>query len=104
MKLRIATALALSLAFTSMAAPAALAEQTTAFRTVEAQAFTAAELQQYGLGADDAAQVAALQEQGYQVQVMTPEEADQVQAGLSTRTWLIIGLVVVVVAVAATAD
>lgn len=104
MRVRIATALALCLAFTSMTAPAALAEQSTAFRTVEAQAFTATELQQYGLSAEDAAQVAAYQDQGYQIQVMTPEEAEQVQAGLSNRTWLIIGLVVVVVAVAVAAD
>jgi hypothetical protein len=104
MKAHIATALALSLAFASMAAPAAYAEQATAFRTVEAQTFTATELQAYGLSANDAAQVAAYQDQGYQVQVLTPEEAEQMQAGLSTRTWLIIGLVVVVVAVAVASD
>jgi hypothetical protein len=102
MKFRLATALALSLAFTSMTAPAALAQQQTSqFRTVEPQTFTADELQRYGLSAEDAAQVQAYQEQGYQVAVLTPDEAEQYTGGLSTRTWLIIGLVVVVIAVAA---
>jgi hypothetical protein len=100
---RLATALALCLAFTSMTAPAALAEQ-QAFRTVEARSFSTQELQQYGLSAADAAQVAAYQEQGYQVAVLTPEEAEQYQAGLTTSTWLIIGLVVIVVAVAVSSD
>jgi hypothetical protein len=102
---RLATALALCLAFTSMTAPVALAEQQAAsFRTVEARSFSTQELQQYGLSATDAAQVAAYQEQGYQVAVLTPEEADQYQAGLTTSTWLIIGLVVIVIAVAASSD
>lgn len=98
---RFAAALALSLAFGTITAPAALAQQTSQFRTVEAQSFSTAELQAYGLSATDAAQVAAYQEQGYQVQVLSAEEAERVQAGWSTRTWLIIGLVVVVIAVAA---
>jgi hypothetical protein len=104
MKLRLATALALSLAFTQVAAPAAFAQQTSQFRTVEAQTFTVDELQRYGLSAEDAARVQAYQEQGYQVAVLTPEEAEQYGAGWSTNTWLIIGLVVVVIAVAAASD
>lgn len=95
---RLATALALALAF-STAAPAAFAE-TQAFRTAEAQTFSQQDLQQYGLSAADAAQVAAYQEQGYNVVVMSPEEAEQYQAGLSTTHWLLIGLLVIVVAVA----
>lgn len=99
---RLATALALSLAFASFA-PAALAQQQTEqFRAVEPQSFTTEELQQYGLSAEDASQVAAYQEQGYQVVVMTPEEAAQYQAGITTTQWLLIGLLVVVVVVAAT--
>ncbi len=100
MKVRFATALALSLAFTSMAAPAALAEQQS-FRAVEPQMFSADELQRYGLTAEDAAQVQSYQEQGYQVVVLSPEEAEEYQAGLSTTTWLLIGLAVVIIAVAA---
>jgi hypothetical protein len=79
-------------------------EPASSFRSVEARTFSAEELQAYGLSASDAAQVAAYQDQGYTVQVMTPQEASQYTGGLSTNTWLIIGLVVVVIAVAATAD
>lgn len=103
MKLRLASVLALSLAFTQVAAPAAFAQE-PAFRSVEARTFSAEELQRYGLSAEDAAQVRAYQDQGYAVQVMTPEEASQYTGGLTRNTWLIIGLVVVVVAVAVASD
>jgi hypothetical protein len=96
---RLATALAFSLAFTSMA-PMAVAQEPAQFRSAEAQAFTTEELQQYGLSAEDAAQVAAYQDQGYNVVVMTPEEAAQYQAGITGTQWLLIGLLVIVIAVA----
>jgi hypothetical protein len=92
----LATAVAFALALSTVA-PAALAEE---FRSAEPQAFSQQELQQYGLSEADAAQVAAYQEQGYNVVVMTPEEAQQYQAGITTTQWLLIGLLVVVVAVA----
>ncbi len=101
MKLRLASALALSLAFTTIVAPAAFAQQASSFRTVEPRTFTTDELQAYGLTATDAAQVAAYQEQGYQVTVLSPEEAEQYSAGLSTTTWIIIGVAVIVIAVVA---
>ena len=94
---RLATALAFALALSTVA-PAAFAEP--AFRTAEAQTFSQQDLQQYGLSAADAAQVAAYQEQGYSVVVMSPEEAQQYQAGITSTQWLLIGLLVVVVAVA----
>jgi hypothetical protein len=94
---RIATALAFALALSTVA-PSAFAEE--AFRAPEAQTFTQQDLQQYGLSASDAAQVAAYQEQGYNVVVMSPEEAQQYQAGITNTQWLLIGLLVVVVAVA----
>ena len=93
---RLATAVAFALALSTVA-PAALAEE---FRSAEPQAFSQTELQQYGLSQADAAQVAAYQEQGYNVVVMTPEEAQQYQAGITSTQWLLIGLLVVVVAVA----
>lgn len=93
---RLATALAFALALSTVA-PSAFAEE---FRAPEAQTFTQQELQQYGLSASDAAQVAAYQEQGYNVVVMSPEEAQQYQAGITSTQWLLIGLLVVVVAVA----
>lgn len=101
MKFRLATALALSLAFTSVAAPAAFAQQASQFRTVEPRSFSTEDLQRYGLSAQDAAQVRALQEQGYAVRVLTPEEAAQYSGGMSNRTWWIIGAVVVVAAIVA---
>lgn len=93
---RLATALAFALALSTVA-PSAFAEE---FRAPEAQTFSQQELQQYGLSAADAAQVAAYQEQGYQVVVMSPEEAAQYEAGMTTTHWLLLGLLVVVVAVA----
>lgn len=105
MKLRLASVLALSLAFSQVTAPAAFAQEpATQFRSVEARTFSAEELQAYGLTAEDAAQVRAYQDQGYTVQVMTPEEASQYTGGLTRNTWLIIGLVAVVVIVAVAAD
>jgi hypothetical protein len=105
MKLRaLATALALSLAFTQVAVPAASAE-TSAFRSVEAQTFSQAELQRYGLSADDASQVAAYQDAGYQVQVVSAEEAAQMTGGqFSQNQWLVIGIVVLVIVVAVSLD
>lgn len=99
---RFVTAVAFGLAFGSAAPMAMAQEQQTQFRSAEARAFSTEELQQYGLSAEDSAQVAAYQDQGYSVVVMTPEEAAQYDAGLTTTHWLLIGLLVVVVVVAAT--
>ncbi|MEZ5959115.1 MAG: hypothetical protein R3C30_01640 [Hyphomonadaceae bacterium] len=95
---RLATAVALAFALSTVA-PVAFAE-TQAFRTTEAQSFSQQDLQQYGLNEADAAQVAAYQEQGYSVVVMSEEEAQQYQAGITSTQWLLIGLLVIVVAVA----
>ena len=104
MKLRaIAAALALSFAVTQVAAPVAYAE--TSFRSVEAQTFSQTELQRYGLSADDASQVAAYQDAGYQVQVVSTEEAAQMTGGqFSQNQWLVIGIVVLVIVVAVSLD
>jgi hypothetical protein len=104
MKLRaIAAALALSFAVTQVAAPAAYANES--FRSVEAQTFSQAELQRYGLSADDASQVAAYQDAGYQVQVVSAEEAAQMTGGqFSQNQWLVIGIIVLVVVVAVSVD
>ncbi len=100
MKFRLATALALSFALT--ATPVALAEQQAAqFRSVAPQSFSAEDLRAYGLSANDATQVAELQRQGYQVRVLSAEEAAQYSGGMSNRTWWIIGAVVVIAVVLA---
>ncbi|WP_395646480.1 hypothetical protein [Terricaulis sp.] len=104
MKLRFVSAVALALAFSQITTAAALAEQTAPYRTAQAQTFSQQDLQRYGLSQADAAQVAQLQSEGYQVQTLSEEEAQQYRAGLTTGTWIIIGLVVVVVIAVAAAD
>lgn len=105
MKIRLVAALALSLAMSQFAVSAASAHEagTAHFRTAPAQAFSQADLQNYGLDAKDAAHVAQLQRQGYRVQVMSREEAQRTYGGQwSDHTWIVIGAVaLVVIAVAA---
>ena len=102
MKLRVPAAIAASLAL-SMAAPAAAfaQEAPSPFRSVEAQSFSAADLQRYGLTDEQIAAVESYQQQGYEVQVMTPEEAAEYTGGMTTNNLLaIVGLVAIVVVVA----
>jgi hypothetical protein len=82
------------------------AAEEAAFRAPAPQAFSTADLQNYGLSASDAAQVAQLQEQGYQVQVMTTEEAEATYGGQwSQGTWIAVGVIaLVVIAVAVAGD
>ena len=103
MKIRaLAAALALSFSVAQVATPAYATES---FRSVEAQTFSQTELQRYGLSANDAAQVGALQDQGYQVQVVSAEEAAEMTGGqFSQNQWLVIGIVVLVVVVAVSLD
>ena len=91
----IAAAAALCLAAPAFAEPPAAQTQ---FRAVEAQAFTPADLERYGLTAEEAARGAALQEQGYQIVALTPEEAEAYQAGAITQTeWILIGIGVLII-------
>jgi hypothetical protein len=101
---KLATAVALTLAFTSVAVPAANAEQAASqFRTVAPRTFSGQELQSYGLTAQDSAQIQALQQQGYQVQVIGADEANR-SAGQMSTTWWIIGAVVVIAIIVVAAD
>lgn len=77
-------------------------ENATPFRTVEARQFTAEDLQRYGLTEEEAARGAELQEQGYRIVALTPEEAEAYQAGAITQTeWILIGVgVLIILAVA----
>ena len=104
MKLRLVRALAMSFALASIAAPAAFAQEPAQFRSAAPQAFNTEDLQRYGLSQDDAAQVQSLQQQGYQVRVLTAEEAQQYTGGISNRTWWIIGGVVLIAAIVVAAD
>jgi hypothetical protein len=109
MKLRLASAVALTFAFSQVAIMPALAETTAQsashFRSVERQSFSQTDLQRFGLSANDAAQVDAYQQAGYDVQVVSPEEARQMTGGqFSNSQWIVIGLIVLVVVVAVAAD
>lgn len=100
-------ALAAALALSQVAISSASAETAaTHFRSAPAQAFSQADLQRYGLSAEQAARGVELQRQGYHVQVMTPEEAQRVYGGqLSYNTWIVIGVVaLIVIAVAVSND
>jgi len=92
-------ALAASLALSQVAISTASAETAaTHFRSAPAQTFTQADLQRYGLTAEQAARGVELQRQGYHIQVMTQEEAQRVHGGqMSMNTWLIIGVVALIV-------
>jgi hypothetical protein len=102
MKHRLPAAIALGFALSQAAAPLALAEaQAAQFRTVEARTFSDSELAKYGLSEAETARVRAYEAQGYQVQVLTPEEAEAYHAGLSNNNILaLIGLVAIVVVIA----
>lgn len=101
MKLRVPTALAASLALSLAAPAAAFAQEASPFRSVEAQSFSANDLQRYGLTDEQIATVEAYQQQGYEVQVMSPEEAAEYTGGMSTNNFLaIVGLVAIVIVVA----
>jgi hypothetical protein len=95
-------ALGLVLAGTSLA-PAAYAEQAAAtFRSATPQTFTAADLEKYGLDKAAAARAEALQKQGYEVKVLSREEAAKYQAGITDNQWLLLGILagVIIIAVA----
>jgi len=92
MKIRIPAAIAAAFAVSQVAAPFAFAE---------AQPFSSSDLQSYGLSSEEAATVVSYQEQGYTVQLVTAEEAEAYNAGMSTNNVLaVVGLVVIVLVVA----
>jgi len=94
-------AVALAFALTQLAAPAAYAQQTAAqFRTAAPQSFSSEDLQRYGLSADASDRAAALQSQGYEIRVLSREEAQQYQAGITDNQWLLIGILAAVVVIA----
>ncbi|HWA00066.1 MAG TPA: hypothetical protein VG841_07095 [Caulobacterales bacterium] len=98
MKLRLVSAAALALVLVSTSAYA----ETAQFRSVAPQAFSAAELQSYGLDAATAQRAQHLQSQGYKIKVLTPEQAQQYQAGITDNQWLLLGILagVIIIAVA----
>ena len=102
MNIRFPAIVAASFALSQLAIPLAQAQTPAAeFRTVEPQTFNAADLQTYGLSTDDTAAILAYQQQGYTVQLVTPEEAAAYDAGMTNSNILaLVGLVVIVLVVA----
>jgi Flp pilus assembly protein TadB len=92
---RFAVALAMSAAL--ITAPA-FAE--TQFRSATPQTFTAQELRAYGLDQAASDRAVALQEQGYEVRVLSEEEAAQYQAGITDNQWLLLGILAGVIVIA----
>lgn len=100
MKIRSVCALACALAMTQFGAVAyaETPQQAPAqFRTVAPQTFTAEELQAYGLSTAEVDRAMALQEQGYRVVALTPEEAEAYQAGITQTEWILIGIGVLII-------
>jgi hypothetical protein len=98
-----AAAAGLALAPYGAAAYAEPAEEAPVeFRSVAPQTFTAEDLERYGLDTEAAARGAALQEQGYKIVALTPEEAEAYTAGnISQTEWILIGIgVLIILAVA----
>lgn len=91
---------AAALAFALATAPA-YAEQAQ-FRSAAPQTFTSQDLQSYGLSADASNRAVDLQNQGYEVRVLSEEEAADYQAGITDNQWLLLGILagVIVIAVA----
>jgi hypothetical protein len=101
MKACLASALALSTVLATFAvAPAQAEEPATAFRAVAPHAFTSEDLQRYGLSAADADRAIALQEQGYELKVLTPEEAASYTAGMTDTELLLVAILIGVVVIA----
>jgi hypothetical protein len=101
MKSRFIGAVALAFAFAQITAAPAFAEQSAAqFRTAAPQTFSSDDLQQYGLSSDASNRAMALQDQGYEIRVLSREEAAQYQAGITDNQWLLIGILAAVVVIA----
>ena len=104
MKSALVSALAVGFALTQLAAMPAYAETAGPFRAAAPQSFSADDLQRYGLSPVAAERGAALQQQGYQVRVLTPEETQRYKAGLTDTTWIVLGVIAGVIIIAAVVD
>jgi hypothetical protein len=94
-----AAAVALALAASQFAAMPAYAEQ-AAFRTAAPKAFSAEDLQRYGLNAEQRQRAADLERQGYRVMVLSHDEAKAYTAGITDSQWLLIGILAAVIVIA----
>lgn len=103
MKSMLAGAVVAAFAFAQVAVVPAYAEESVAqFRTAAPQSFSSQDLRQYGLDARTTDRAMALQDQGYEIKVLSQEEAAKYQAGITDNQWLLLGILagVIVIAVA----
>lgn len=97
---RLTKAVAISFALASIAAPA-MAQ--TEFRRAAPQNFSSQELQQYGLDAAATERAIELQNQGYDIRVLSEAEAANYQAGVTDNQWVLIGILAGVIIIASVA-
>ncbi|HRE44635.1 MAG TPA: hypothetical protein PKY87_11775 [Terricaulis sp.] len=98
MKPRFLTALAMSAALTAATVAPSFAE--APFRSAAPQTFSAEELHAYGLNEAATERAIALQEQGYEIHVLSEEEAAGYQAGITDTQWLLLGILAGVIVIA----
>lgn len=76
--------------------------EATQFRTAAPTQFSAEDLQRYGLDASATDRAMQLQKDGYEIRVLSGEEAAKYKAGITDNQWLLLGILagVIVIAVA----
>ena len=104
--MKISGACAVAAAAAMLLAQTAYAEAPSraAFRSPAPTAFSQSDVASYKLDAGTAAKVEQYQKDGYQVMALTPDQLASARAGLNNTTWIIIGVVALVVIVAVAAN
>lgn len=102
MKSILTSAAALMMVAAQAVAMPAYAAQPTQFRTATAEKFSSTDLQRYGLNKAAADRGAELQKQGYEVRMVSKEDAEKYKAGITDNQWIMLGILagVIVIAVA----
>jgi hypothetical protein len=77
------------------------AAEADSFRSPAPTPFTDEDIASFQLDAADAAKAEELRDAGYQVVALSVDELDAEKAGLSSTTWIIIGVVAIVILVVA---
>lgn len=75
-----------------------------AFHSPAPSAFSQSDIASYKLDAETAAKAEQYRKDGYQVMALTPDKLEASKAGLNNTTWIIIGVVALVVIIAVAAS
>jgi len=70
------------------------------FRSPTPMAFSQSDIASYKLDAATSAKVEQYRQEGYQVTALSPDQLESAKAGLNNTTWIIIGVVALVVIIA----